>query len=211
MKDKIGKEVGQLLKRNQNKIEKEGFDKIFKIIGALTNKTVKKIEDSAKADNHITMEEYNQLLDEFKEQISEYEKKLYNLFKDAELNCKYQKTHDNFIEILGIIMEDKEDEYPEVIENFTKHIDNENFINGHKLALEKRAERLEKKKQEEEAKRQEEEAKQEAAYQEELREYERDLELYKLKIEQQKSKGFFKKMFAKEDMPNPPEKPVRKK
>jgi hypothetical protein len=174
----------------------------------------------AKEDGKITIEEYDEMLEEFKAKIEGFqevvktqEQKLYNLFEDVELNSKYQKTHDYFIEILKIIMYDKEKDYPEVIANFTKAIDNEKFINGHQQAFEDREKRLERAYQEKlmqaikERKRKE--ALLEEEYQKELREYEIELEAYKLQIEQRKSKNFFKKLFS-DELPEPPKKPIRK-
>ena len=60
-----------------------------------------------------------------------------NLLTDAELGCKFKKTEEIFLEILRVIMYDLEKDYPEIINNFTKAIDTDEFINSHQLAVKK--------------------------------------------------------------------------
>lgn len=120
----------------------------------------------------------------------EYVTRVNNLLYDTELGCKFKKTEEIFLMIVEIIMLDLENDYTEVISNFTKAIDTEEFINLHELAIKKREERIDKE------------------FAEIMKEYEIEMTAYRNKVEEHKSKNFFSKIFA--DEPIEPEKPIRR-
>lgn len=120
----------------------------------------------------------------------EYVTRVNNLLYDTELGCKFKRTEEIFLMIVEIIMLDLESDYKEVISNFTKAIDSEEFINMHDLAVKKREERLDKE------------------FAEIMKGYENEMVIYRAKLEEHKSKSFFSKIFA--DEPIEPEKPIRR-
>lgn len=223
----IGKETKLFYGRNQTTIEETGVSAVAEIINGWARGTAQRMEEEAKSDGNITKEEQERIeafkkdkekliatiTKKYKKEIAQYKQQIHNVINDVELDCKYQKTHDYFVDIVKIIMNDSEKDNPEVIANFTQFIDNEEFIEGHVQALKKKEERLKREEQEElirlKKEREEKEAQLEKEYQQELREYELELEAYKLQIEQRKSKGFFKKLLSAE-LPEPPKKPVRR-
>lgn len=113
-----------------------------------------------------------------------------NLLTDAELGCKFKKTEEIFLYIIRIIMYDVESDYREIIDNFTKAIDSQEFIDSHEIADKKREDRLDKE------------------HAEDMKSYEVEMFDYRRKISEHKSKNFFSKMFA--DEPVEPEKPIRR-
>lgn len=120
----------------------------------------------------------------------EYVTRVNNLLYDTELGCKFKRTEEIFLMIVEIIMLDLEKDYSEIITNFTKAIDSEEFINLHDLAVKKREERIDKE------------------FAEIMKEYEIEMTAYRNKVEEHKSKNFFSKIFA--DEPIEPEKPIRR-
>ncbi len=120
----------------------------------------------------------------------EYVTRVNNLLYDTELGCKFKRTEEIFLMIVEIIMLDLEKDYTEIISNFTKAIDSEEFINLHDLAVKKREERIDKE------------------FAEIMKGYEIEMTAYRNKLEEHKSKNFFSKIFA--DEPIEPEKPIRR-
>jgi len=114
-----------------------------------------------------------------------------NLLYDTELGCKYKKTEEIFLEIIQIIMLDLESDNMEIISNFTKAFDTEEFIESHNQAVKKRQDRLDEE------------------YGELMKEYEIQMSDYRRKKEEHKSKSFFSKIFADDIIE--PEKPERRK
>ncbi|OXA99391.1 hypothetical protein B0A75_11310 [Flavobacterium oncorhynchi] len=145
-----------------------------------------RLKDEAKENiKNISDDELKKIL----EINEEYVTRVNNLLYDTELGCKFKKTEEIFLMIVEIIMLDLEFDYQETISNFTKAIDTEEFINSHKLSLEKRENRLNEE------------------YQKELKEYEIEMTEYRKEMEQYKSKNFFSKIFAEEPLePFAPEK-----
>ena len=113
-----------------------------------------------------------------------------NLLTDAELGCKFKKTEEIFLYVIRIIMYDVESDYREIIDNFTKAFDNQEFIDSHELAEKRREDRLDKE------------------HAEAMKSYEVEMFDYRREIAEHKSKNFFSKMFA--DEPIEPIKPVRR-
>lgn len=127
-------------------------------------------------DGKIDISEYNRVCGE----LEDHQEMIYNLISDTELNSNLRRTEEIFVSIIKIIMFDLEFDNLEVIENLNKFIDNEDFINGHDIAVKKREERLDDE------------------YVKLLKEYEIEVDEYKLRLEERKSKGFFSKLFSEE-------------
>lgn len=136
--------------------------------------------------NGVTQEEYDALYEEY----DYFSGLVENLLGDAELGCKFKRTEEIFLDVMKIFLLDLEHDNREIINNFTKAIDSEEFINSHELALKKREERLDKE------------------YSEKMKEYEIEMADYRNKLQEHKSKSFFSKIFA--DEPVQPEKPSRR-
>ncbi|MGQ1911581.1 hypothetical protein ACT3CE_17590 [Marinifilum sp. RC60d5] len=120
----------------------------------------------------------------------EYTTKINNLLYDTELGCKFKSTEDIFIMIIEIIMLDLEYDYHEIINNFTRTIDTEEFIQAHQKAVKEREVRLE------------------TEYQEKLNRYETKMKEYEDKMKEQQSKSFFKRILSEEI--KKPRKPIRR-
>ncbi|WP_439475710.1 hypothetical protein [Algoriphagus formosus] len=115
----------------------------------------------------------------------EYSTRIHNLLNDTELGCKFKKTEEIFLLIIEIIMLDLESDYQEVISNFTKSFDTEEFIKSHEDAIEKRKMRLK------------------IEYEEAMKNYEIK---YKEYLEKKKNTGFFKTLIG--NSPIEPLKPI---
>lgn len=121
----------------------------------------------------------------------EYVTRVNNLLYDTELGCKFKRTEEIFLMIVEIIMLDLESDYSEIISNFTKAIDTEEFINLHDIAVKKRNERLDKE------------------FSEIMEQYEIEMTAYRNKLKEHQSKSFFSKLLGDKE-PTPPEKPIRR-
>lgn len=172
-------------KEQKGEIAMMGLEAGLGLLQSWTEDT-KRIKEKALEDNKIDEKELSQLL----EINEEYTTKVNNLLYDTELGCKFKRTEEIFIMIVEIIMLDLENDYTEIIENFTKAIDTEKFIESHDTAIKLREERLDKE------------------YQDDLNEYQAQLIEYQNKIKEQKSKGFFKRLLAEEI--SEPQKPERR-
>lgn len=137
-------------------------------------------------DNKVSVEEYKSLVLE----LEGHQAMIKNLISDTELGCKFKKTEEIFISIIKIIMMDDEYDYKEVFENLNLFIDNEKFIKGHEVALEKRKKRLHEE------------------YEFKIKEYDEKLKKYQIELENHKSKSFLKKMTQsfKTELPIKPKK-----
>lgn len=173
-------------KEDKSKIAFAGLEAGLKIFNdhaeVSRQKRLKDLED-----NSIDLTEYNRVCEE----LNEYEKMIHNIISDTELNSKLRRTEEIFVSIMQIIMFDLERDNKEVFENLCHFIDNEDFINGHDLALKKRKNRIENE------------------YQELLKEYEVEFKEYEEQLRQHKSKGFFKRMLSTEVL-EMPVKPMRR-
>lgn len=150
------------------------------------NEENKKQLINAKNDG-VTIEEYNALYEEY-----EYFSGLVsNLLGDAELGCKFKRTEEIFLDIMRIFLLDQESDNREIIDNFTKVIDTEEFIKLHELAVKKREERLDK----------------EHALK--MEEYEIKMTDYRKSLEEYNSKNFLAKIFTAKE-PLEPEMPIRR-
>lgn len=136
----------------------------------------KQRRQKALADNHISKKEYDELYNE----MTEYRSQVENLLFDTELGSKFRETEEAFLTIVKIIMYDLEHDFEEVIQNFNKVIDSEEFIENHKRALAKREERLD-------------------------REFEEEMKIYEKQLNSFNSQSFLKRTFS-----SPPEKPTRR-
>lgn len=96
--------------------------------------------NQAKSDGKFTVAEYEFLEQEY----LRYKSYTDNLFGDCELNVTYANTKTYFLDIIWIIMLDEENDYHEILDNFTNFIDNTNFIKSHEEAVLLREERLDK-------------------------------------------------------------------
>lgn len=135
-----------------------------------------RINEKAKEDQKIDSEELNQIL----AINEEYTQKINNLLFDTDLGCEFKKTESFFLEIVEIIMLDLEDDYKELIQAFTKAIDNKEFIHDYEEAKKQRDIRLQKE------------------YEKQLEVYQKELEIYNEKLEAQNKKGFFSRLMADE-------------
>ena len=88
--------------------------------------------------NGITQEEYDTLYNEY----DYFSGLVNNLLGDAELGCKFKQTEEIFLDIMRIFLFDLEKDNREIIDNFTRAIDSEEFIRLHLLAVKKREERF---------------------------------------------------------------------
>jgi len=130
----------------------------------------------ALSDNHISKEEYDDLYN----QMLEYQSYVENIFNDTELGSKFRETEEHCLTIIRIIALDLEHDYHEVIQNFNRFIDNDEFIESHKQAMLKREDRLDE-------------------------EYQMALQDYELELAEHQSKGFWSKAFS-----SAPERPQRR-
>ncbi len=134
----------------------------------------------------ITKEEYDKVYAEY-EYFSDL---VANLLGDAELGCKFKRTEEIFLDIMRIFLFDLEKDNREIIDNFTKAIDSEDFIKSHEMAIKKREERLDKE------------------YAEKLKEYEIEMNDYTNRLKEHNSKNFLSKWL--DDKPIEPKKPERR-
>lgn len=81
----------------------------------------------------ITKEEYDKVYAEY-EYFSDL---VANLLGDAELGCKFKRTEEIFLDIMRIFLFNLEKDNREIIDNFTKAIDSEDFIKSHEMAIKK--------------------------------------------------------------------------
>lgn len=130
----------------------------------------------ALADNHISKKEYDELYNE----MIEYRTQVENLLLDTELGNKFRETGEAFLTVVKIIMFDLEYDFEEVIHNFTRFIDSEEFIESHKKALQQRELRIDK-------------------------EFEESMKIYENELKSYRSQGFLKQVFSSE-----PVKPKRR-
>jgi hypothetical protein len=167
-------------------IAKMGIEALIGFTKSMADES-KRINNEAK-DNikNVDAKEFTDVL-EINAELNEL---INNLLTDAELGCKYKKTEEIFLYVIRIIMYDVEYDYREIIDNFTKAIDTQEFIDSHEVAESKRNIRLDKE------------------YAEEMKTYEVEMFDYRRKISEHKSKNFFSKIFAEE--PIEPLKPVRR-
>ena len=149
------------------------------------NEENKKQLINAKA-NGVTQEEYDTLYEEY----DYFSGLVSNLLGDAELGCKFKRTEEIFLDIMKIFLLDLEKDNREIIDNFTRAIDSEEFIKSHELAVRKREERLDKE------------------HAEKMSDYEIEMTAYRNKLKEHQSKNFFSKIFAEE--PIKPEEPIRR-
>lgn len=136
--------------------------------------------------NGVTQEEYDILYEEYEF----FSGLVSNLLDDAELNCKFKRTEEIFLDIMRVFLLDLEKDNREIIDNFTRVIDSDEFIKSHEIAIKLREERLDKE------------------FAEILKKHEIEMMEYRKKLEEHRSKNFFSKMFANE--PTAPEKPTRR-
>lgn len=167
-------------------IAKMGIEALISFTKSMVDES-KRINSEAK-DNvkNIDAKEFADVL-EINAELNEL---INNLLTDAELGCKYKKTEEIFLYVIRIIMYDVEHDYREIIDNFTKAIDTQEFIDSHEVADLKRNMRLDKE------------------YAEEMKTYEHQMFDYRRQISEYKSKNFFSKIFSEE--PLEPLKPVRR-
>lgn len=170
----------------KGELAKIGLEAGIDFFRAMTAESKRLNEEAKENIKNIDEQELKNLL----EINEEYVTRVNNLLYDTELGCKFKRTEEIFLMIVEIIMLDLEYDYTEVISNFTKAIDSEEFINLHDLAVKKREERIDKE------------------FAEIMREYEIEMTVYRNKLEEHKSKNFFSKIFA--DEPIEPEKPIRR-
>lgn len=174
-------------KEQKGELVKMGLDAGIDFIKSMTTESNRIKEEANENIKNIDEKEINKIL----EINEEYVTRVNNLLYDSELGCKFKRTEEIFLMIVEIIMLDLEFDYHEIISNFTKAIDTEEFINSHELSLKKREIRLDEE------------------YQNELKEYEIEMNEYRKEMEQYKSKNFFSKIFAAEPI-EPFDPPVRR-
>lgn len=163
-----------------------GVTGAFNIFNSIAENSLSR-KEQVFADGQVTKEEYLQLHDDFEE----YKRKVDNVLYDTELGCKLKRTEEVFIMIVKIIMFDLEYDYQEVISNFTKAIDTEEFIKLHDLGVQEREQRLDEE------------------YNVELEVYNEEMAKYNEKIKERKSKGVLSRIFSSEEIVEP-KKPERR-
>lgn len=169
-------------------LAKMGLEALISFTKEMTKES-KRIEIEAKENiKNVNEEEFNDVL-QINAKLSTW---VNNLLTDAELGCKFKRTEEIFLEIIRVIMYDKEKDYQEMISNFTKAIDNEEFIASHDLAVKKRDERLDKE------------------YEEKMKSYEIQMTKYRQQVEEHNSKNFLSKMFSSDSKPVLPNHPMRR-
>mgnify|MGYP003603875848 CR=1 FL=1 len=169
-------------------LAKMGLEALISFTKSMTDES-RRIELEAKENiKNINDEELNDVL-LINAKLSNW---VNNLLTDAELGCKFKRTEEIFLEIIRVIMYDKEKDYQEMISNFTKAIDNEEFITSHDLAVKKREERLDKE------------------YEDEMKSYEIKMTKYRQQNEDYNSKNFLSKMFSNVSKPILPNHPIRR-
>lgn len=137
--------------------------------------------------NGVTQEEYDILYEEYEF----FSGLVSNLLDDAELNCKFKRTEEIFLDIMRVFLLDLEKDNREIIDNFTRVIDSDEFIKSHELAIQKREERLDKE------------------HFNDIEAYEIEMNTYRIKLEEYNSKNFLSKIFTAKE-PTAPEKPIRR-
>ncbi|AIG30287.1 hypothetical protein IA01_07295 [Flavobacterium psychrophilum] len=177
-----------LSKEDKSELTKQGlvfFGNIMK--EQIENSKSEKAKFIEAKEDGITIEEYNELYDDY----DYFSSLVANLLNDAELECEFKKTEVYFLEIIRIIMFDLEKDHKEQIRSFTKAIDNIEFISSYENAIQEREKRLEDE------------------YREILKDYHLKLQQYNQKLKDYNSKNFLSKAFA--DKPIEPIKPERRK
>lgn len=171
--------MGWFSREEKKKLALMGADIAKNIFQTLAEES-KNRREKAMEDKVISQEEYDAVYSE----MEEYRTQVENLLVNSDIKAKYRETQEIVLTLTKIMMYDLKDDYPEVIQSFTKFIDSEAFIEEHRKALELRQQRLDKE------------------YEEALSKYEEDLKIYK------KSKNILSNLLSKKE--KPPVKPIKR-